>query len=59
MATDNYTFFDEICNNIKNINVFRYTCPPKKGFQIHYKKKDFKKGENLYKAILDKWKKND
>jgi hypothetical protein len=53
VATDNYTFFDEICDKIKNINVFRYICPPKNGFQIHYNKKDFKKGENLYKAVLD------
>ena len=53
VATDNYTFFDEICNKIKNANVFRYTSPPKKGFQIHYNKKDFQKGENLYKAVLD------
>lgn len=53
IATDNYAFFDQVYDSIKNINVFRYTSPPKDGRQIHYNKKDFKKGENLYKAILD------
>ena len=53
VATDNPNFFNIIYEKIKNINLFRYTNPPLAGRQIHYNKKDFKPGENLYKAILD------
>lgn len=53
IATDCPRFYDYICNNTENLTVFRYTNPPPDGLNIHYNTKNFKKGENLFKTILD------
>ena len=46
-------FFDYLGENLPNITIFRYTNPPKEGKNIHYNTNIFKKGENLYKTLLD------
>jgi hypothetical protein len=53
IATDSPMFFNYIINELKHVNVFRYTNPPTYGKNIHYNTKDFTKGENLYKTLLD------
>ena len=53
VATDSPMFFDYLGENLPNITIFRYTNPPKEGKNIHYNTNIFKKGENLYKTLLD------
>ena len=53
VATDSPMFFDYLNENLKDATIFRYTNPPAGGKNIHYNNKDFKKGENFYKTILD------
>lgn len=52
IATDSCFFFDYVAEEIKDIKIFRFTNPPEKGRNIHYSK-EFEKGENLYKTLLD------
>ena len=52
IATDSCFFFDYVAEEIKDIKIFRFTNPPEKGRNIHYNK-EFEKGENLYKTLLD------
>jgi len=53
VATDSPMFFDYLGENLPNTTIFRYTNPPKDGKNIHYNTSVFKKGENLYKTLLD------
>ena len=53
IATDCPKFYDYICTNTEDLTIFRYTNPPSDGINIHYNTKMFKKGENLYKTLLD------
>lgn len=53
VATDCPKFYDYLCKKTENLTIFRYTNPPSKGFNIHYNTRDFKRGENIYKTILD------
>tara|TARA_B110000858_G_scaffold192819_1_gene244190 strand:+ start:12984 stop:14468 length:1485 start_codon:yes stop_codon:yes gene_type:complete len=53
VATDSPMFFDFLNENLKDTTIFRYTNPPVGGKNIHYNSTVFKKGENLYKTILD------
>lgn len=54
IATDNCNFFDFLNKELpSSFFIFRYTSPPRGGVNIHYNTKDFTKGENLYKTILD------
>lgn len=53
VATDCPKFYDYLCKNTDGITLFRYTNPPSKGFNVHYNTRDFKRGENIYKTVLD------
>lgn len=53
VATDCPKFFNFLCEKEKSLTFFRYTSPPETGKNIHYNTSDFKKGENLYKTLLD------
>lgn len=53
VATDCHNFYDYLCKNLDGLTVFRYTNPPKKGCNVHYNTKDFKRGENIFKTVLD------
>lgn len=53
IATDCPKFFDFLGKRAPQLTFLRYTSPPKQGRNIHYNNKDFTKGENLYKTILD------
>lgn len=53
IATDCPRFYDYVCKNTTDLTIFRYTNPPPDGLNVHYNTKQFKKGENLYKTLLD------
>ena len=53
VATDCPKFYDYLCKSIDDLIIFRYTNPPSNGFNVHYNTKDFKRGENIYKTVLD------
>jgi hypothetical protein len=53
IATDCPKFFTFLSDKAQNLTFIRYTSPPEVGINIHYNTTDFKKGENLYKTLLD------
>ena len=53
LATDDYKFYDILKKNIKNCGIYMYTIIKSKVFNIHYNRKIFSEGENLFRGLLD------
>ncbi len=53
LATDDYKFYDILKKNIKNCGIYMYTIIKSKVFNIHYNRKIFSQGENLFRGLLD------